>query len=319
MKRRDAMFAAAAMVAGATSSFAQDRKPLRIIVGLAPGGTLDLVARVLSDKLQASLGRTVVVENKLGAGQRIALMEVKRAAADGSTVYLGTTSPLTVFPHVYKKLDYEPTKDFSPIARLAQFDNGVATGPGTNATDIKQLIAWFKANPKAASYGTPGAGTLPHFIGVAVGQAIGVPLTHVPYKGSSPALTDLIGGQLPALMTSLSDLMEMNRAGKIRVLAVTGDRRSPLAPDVPTLKEAGIPVTGANTVAVYGPAGIPADMVRELNAAFVKAMATAEVRDKLGAYGIIPATSTPEELTRIQAEELARFGPLVKASGYTGE
>lgn len=321
MKRREALITVAATAAGLTSNAAsaQDRKPLRIVVGLAPGGTLDLVGRLMADHLQASMGRNAVVENRLGAGQRIALNEVKRAAPDGNTVYLGTTSPLTVFPHVYKKLDYDPINDFTPIARLVQFDNGIATGPATGAGDIKQLVAWLKANPNSANYGTPGNGTLPHFMGVALGQAIGVPLTHIAYKGSTPAMTDLVGGQVPMLMTSLSDLMELHRGGKLRVVAVTGERRSALLPDVPTLRESGIPVTGSNTVAVYGPAHMPAAVVRELNAALVKAVAAPAVREKLAGYGLVPATSTPEELAATQAEELGRFGPLVKASGYVGD
>lgn len=318
MNRREALIAGAAAAWAGTSSFAQDRKPLRIVVGLAAGGTLDLVGRIMADQLQASLGRTVLVENRLGAGQRIALNEVKRAAPDGSTVYLGTTSPLTVFPHVYEKLDYDPVKDFTPIGRLVLFDNGIATGPATGAGDIKQLVAWLKANPTRANYGTPGNGTLPHFMGVALGQGIGVPLTHVAYKGSTPAMADLVGGQVPMLITSLSDLMELHRGGKLKVVAVTGERRSALLPDVPTLRESGIPVTGSNTVAVYGPANLPAQVVRELNAALVKAVATPVVREKLAGYGLVPATGTPEELAATQAEELKLYGPLVKASGYVG-
>jgi tripartite-type tricarboxylate transporter receptor subunit TctC len=318
MNRREALIAGAAAAWAGTSSFAQDRKPLRIVVGLAAGGTLDLVGRIMADQLQASLGRTVLVENRLGAGQRIALNEVKRAAPDGNTIYLGTTSPLTVFPHVYEKLDYDPVKDFTPIGRLVLFDNGIATGPATGAGDIKQLVAWLKANPTRANYGTPGNGTLPHFMGVALGQGIGVPLTHVAYKGSTPAMADLVGGQVPMLITSLSDLMELHRGGKLKVVAVTGERRSALLPDVPTLRESGIPVTGSNTVAVYGPANLPAQIVRELNAALVKAVATPVVREKLAGYGLVPATGTPEELAAMQAEELKLYGPLVKASGYVG-
>lgn len=319
INRRHAMMATAAALAAGPTWSQDDRTPMRVLVGLAPGGTLDLVGRVLAEKLQASLGRPVVVENRLGAGQRVALNEVRRAAPDGRTVYVGSTSPLTVFPHVYDNLDYDPVRHFTPIARIVQFDNGIATGPGTNAADLKQLIDWLKANPKTAAYGTPGSGTLPHFLGVAMGQAIGVPLTHVPYKGSTPGLTDLVGGRLPMLITSLSDLMQLHRAGKIRVVGVTGERRSDLVPDVPTLREAGMPITGANTVAMYGPANMPVDLVTQLNAAIAKAVALPDVRERFAAYGLVPAMSSPDQLKAAQAEELLRVGPLVKASGYKGD
>ncbi|MDX3906319.1 MAG: tripartite tricarboxylate transporter substrate-binding protein [Pigmentiphaga sp.] len=321
MQRRNVLIALAATAAAACRpAFAQDSKaPIRIVVGLAAGGTLDLVGRVLADKLRVSLGRPVVVENKLGAGQRVAMNEVRRAAPDGRTIFVGTTSPLTTYPHIYTKLDYDPVKDFTPIARVAQFDTAIATGPATNARDMKELIAWLRANKNAASYATPGAGTVPQFLGVAFGQAIGVDLTHVPYNGSTPALTDIVAGRVPVLVTSLSDITELHRAGKLRILGVANDQRSPVVPDVPTLKEAGIPLSFPNTVAIYGPANIPPQIVRELNEAAVQAVNARDVREKLAGYGIITAPSSPEQLAAIQAADLKLFGPLVKASGYVGQ
>ena len=296
-----------------------DKSPIRLLVGLAPGGSNDVAARILADKLKELLGRQVVVENKLGAGQRLALGELRRAPPDGRTLILATNSPFTIYPHIYAKLDYDPVKDFTPVAGVTRFDIGFATGPLTGANDLRSWLAWAKANPAQTSFGTPGAGTLPHFLGIAFGQAMGLSMTMVPYKGGALALTDLVGGHLPLLIDGLSDMIEMHRSGKIRVLAVAGDVRSPLLPDVPTLKERGIDITSVITVGVFGPAGMPADLVRDLNAAITKAVNSPDVIERFGRNGLVPAATPAQELAATLAAESKRLAVLVKASGYVAE
>jgi tripartite-type tricarboxylate transporter receptor subunit TctC len=311
--------AACALVVAGAALAQDDKTPIRLLVGLAPGGANDIAARIVADKLKDSLGRPVVVESRLGAGQRVALGELRRSPPDGRTLMLATNSPFTIYPHIYAKLDYDPVKDFTPIAGVMNFDIGVAVGPKTPGVDFKQWVVWAQANPQAASYGTPGAGTLPHFLGVALAQAIAVDMPQVPYKGGAPAMTDLAGGQLPLLINGLSDMLEMHRAGKIRVVAVTGERRSADLPDVPTLKEMGVNVSSVITVGIFGPAGMAPDLVQKLNAAITQAVQAPDVKEKFAKYGLVPAAAKPQELAATLAAESKRLEALVKISGVIPE
>jgi len=296
-------------------------QPTRIIVGLAAGGTNDIVARELAEQLHRLTGGEYVVENKTGATQRLALGEVKRAAPDGKTLLLATNSPFSILPIVYgDRVGYDPVKDFTPIARVAMFDNGIAIGPMvTGGTTFADYVAWCKANPDKASYGTPGAGTASHFIGVVISKTIGVPLTHVPYRGGQPAQADIIGGHLPMLINGLADMMENHKAGRLHNVAVTGPKRSPLLPEAPTLRELGIDVAAVTAIDIYGPAGMAPDLVSTLNANLVKAIQAPDARSRLEVYGTMIAPSTPEQLAQFQQDEMKMWIEPVRASGYTGE
>jgi tripartite-type tricarboxylate transporter receptor subunit TctC len=296
-----------------------DKAPIRMLVGLAAGGSNDVAARILAEKLQSLLGRPVIVENRLGAGQRLALGELRRSPPDGRTLILATNSPFTIYPHIYAKLDYDPVKDFTPVAGVTRFDIGFATGPATGAVDLRHWIAWAKGNPALTSYGTPGAGTLPHFLGVAFAQALGLNMPMIPYKGGAPALTDLVGGHLPLLIDGLSDMIELHRSGKIRVLATAGDDRSPLLPDVPTLKERGLDITSVITVGVFGPGNMAPEVVRNLNTAITTAVKSPDVIERFSRNGLISAPASPQDLAATLAAESARLAVLVKASGYVAE
>ena len=321
--RRLSIAALAAAIAFGLStppSLAQsDKQNVRVLVGMAAGGTTDITARALAEKLRESLGQTVTVENKIGAGQRIALNEVKLAAPDGRTLVVVTNSPFVIFPHTYAKLDYDPVRDFTPISRILTFELAVAVGPKVPARSLKELISWAKANPKQATFGSPGAGTLPHFLGIVLGKTVGVDLLHVPYKGAASAMPDLVGGQVPIMIDGLSAMAKLHDAGKIRFLASTGQRRSPLVPEVPTLKESGIDMTAEITVSVYGPAKMPADVVRRLNMALVQAVTSPDFRDRFSATGLVPSPSTPEELAANQAEQLRFWELPIKASGFKAD
>ena len=315
-----AFAAATAFELSAPPSLAQsDKQNVRVLVGMAAGGTTDITARALAEKLRESLGQTVTVENKIGAGQRIALNEVKLAAPDGRTLVVVTNSPFVIFPHTYAKLDYDPVRDFTPISRILTFELAVAVGPKVPARSLKELISWAKANPKQATFGSPGAGTLPHFLGIVLGKTVGVDLLHVPYKGAASAMPDLVGGQVPIMIDGLSAMAKLHDAGKIRFLASTGQRRSPLVPEVPTLKESGIDMTAEITVSVYGPAKMPADVVRRLNMALVQAVTSPDFRDRFSATGLVPSPSTPEELAANQAEQLRFWELPIKASGFKAD
>jgi tripartite-type tricarboxylate transporter receptor subunit TctC len=193
------------MVAACPPGHAESEKnPVRFIVGVPAGGSIDLLARQLAEKMKDLLGEPVLVENRAGANQRIALAEVRKSPPDARTLYIGTSGPFSILPNIYgDRLDYDPVKDFTPIARLVHFDLAIGVGPATPAQNLSELIAWLKANPQKASYGTPGAGTTSHFVGVMFANSIAAPLIHVPYKGGTPAINDLVGGHIPVLVDSL--------------------------------------------------------------------------------------------------------------------
>ena len=195
----------------------------------------------------------MIVENRTGAAGRIGVQAVKAAAPDGNTVLLTPIAPMSVFQSVYKNLGYDPIADFKPITQIATFDLGVAVGPGSDAKSLKDLVAWLKANPAQANYGMPAAGSLPHFFGVLFGRAAGVDLKSITYRGSAAALTDLVGGQVPVVFTTTTDLLPLHRAGRIRILATSGAQRSPFLPEVPTFKESGYDIQGAGWYGMFAP------------------------------------------------------------------
>ena len=238
MKRRQFSALAAATLA-APLVRAQERA-LRILVGFPPGGSVDVVARLLAERLRPALNQNVIVENKPGAGGRVALQELKRAAPDGQLLCLTPSGALVIQPWLFANLGFDPLKDFSPVSRVTVFDFAVTVGPGAPQGDLKAVLAWMKAHPDKANFATSGAGTVPHFAGVLLSQATGIPMTHVAYRGGAPAAQDLIGGQVPMMIDTLSETLEHHKAGKVRIIAVTGEQRTRSLPDVPTLRELGI-------------------------------------------------------------------------------
>ncbi|MFO1317876.1 MAG: Bug family tripartite tricarboxylate transporter substrate binding protein [Burkholderiales bacterium] len=312
------LFAAVAAT-GTETAHAQDRidKPVKILVGFAAGGTADIIARVVAEKMAPAIGQPVVVENRPGAIGRIAADAVKAAAPDGTTIMVMPIGPMAVVPHVYKDITYDPIKDFTPIALGATFQFAIAAGPASGAKTWNEFAAWAKANPTKAGYATSGAGSLPHFFGVLLGRGIGVEMVHVPYKGSAAYMNDLIGGQVPAAIDAIADLTELHRAGKVRVLASSGATRSTALPDVPTFNELG--VTGVEAMGWFGffaPAKTPKPIVDALNAAINKALTSPDVADKLSKLGMDPATGSPEFFAKVVADDYAKWGPIVKASGF---
>ena len=323
MKIRHAIaIALASCAAVAGRAHAQDRidKPVRIIVGFAPGGTADIIARVVAEKMGAALGQTVVVENKPGAIGRIAADAVKSAAPDGTTLMVMPIGPMAVVPHVYKDITYDPIKDFTPVAIGATFQFAFAASPKSGAKNWAEFVQWAKANPGKADYATSGAGSLPHFFGVLLGRGIGVDMVHVPYKGSAAYASDVISGQVAGAIDALADLTELHRANKVRVLASSGAQRSTALPDVPTFTELGVKnVEAMGWFGFFAPAKTPKAIVDQLNAAINKALQSPDVAQKLSGLGMDPATGTPEQFAKVLADDYAKWGPIVKASGFKPE
>ena len=216
---------------------------MRIIVGFAAGGSSDIAARMLADKLKDSLGVPFIVENRVGAGGRIAAEALKNAAPDGTTFLLTPVVVPVLAPLVYKQLSYDPAKDFAPVAQVATYQFALAVGPDHPARSVPEFVAWLKANPTQANFGSPAPGSLPHFFGLMIGKATGVEMVHIAYKGGAPLATDLMGGQIPAGVDALSDMIELHRGGKVRIIATSGAQRSPLLPTVATAVTTGMSCT----------------------------------------------------------------------------
>ena len=304
-----------ALVLGAALPIAQaqEKPPLRIVVGFPPGGSADILARMIANALRDDY--TAIVENKAGAGGRIALNFVKASKPDGQTVIVLPSGPMVLFPHVYKKLDYDAVKDFTPISQIARFQFGVVSGPATKAKNIADMLAKAKSDPASASYGTPGAGTLPHFMGVLLEQSTGVSLNHVPFQGGAPANNALLGGHIGYKFDVVSETAEMHNAGKARIIAVTGPQRDPQVPDVPTLKESGVNMEATAWFAMYGPAGMKGEALTKLEAAMMKLARDPAMKDKLIKLGYEPIGSNGVDLAAAQKTDLARWEKPIKATG----
>lgn len=306
-----------AIHAGGASS-QDDRQTITVLVGAA--SSMDFTARVIAEQLQVALGRTAIVLSKLGAGQRVALGEARRAQPDGRTLVFATSGPFAIYPHVYTKLDYDPDHDFTPIAGISSFDVALSTGPATGVTDLKQLVAWAKSQQDKAVFGSaPGNGSLSHFLGISINLATGLKMTHIPYKDSGVGLIDLASARLPIMITGLSPQVELHKAGKIRILAVSGEQRSPLVPDVPTLKEAGINLSSSTSTGLFGPAKMAPDLVARLHSAVQPIFANSATIEKLAQQGMTPWQVTGQQLAASLIEERKRFEGVVKASGLQPE
>ncbi len=319
MRNRRILAAALLLAASpfmALPAAAQDKPPLKILVGFPPGGSADVIARMVGDAIRDDFS-SVTVENRPGAGGRIALMAVKNAKADGQTVIILPSGPMVLFPHVYKKLDYDAVKDFTPISQIAAFQFGVVSGPATGAKNVAEMLAKAKADPKAATYGSPGLGTLPHFMGVLMEQSAGVPFTHVPFQGGAPANTALLGGHIGYKFDVVSETAELHRGGKVRIIAVTGDKRDPQVPEVPTLKESGVNMVATAWFAMYGPAGMAPDALARLERAMMRAVKAPAMQDRMVKLGYDPIGSNSADLAAAQRADLARWEKPIKATGVS--
>ncbi|TWO72238.1 hypothetical protein FN976_05905 [Caenimonas sedimenti] len=295
---------------------AQDKPPLKILVGFPPGGSADQIARLVGDAIRDDFAQ-VTVENRPGAGGRIAVTAAKNAKPDGQTVIILPSGPMVLYPHVYKKLDYDAVKDFTPVSLIAHFQFGVVSGPASGAKSVAEMLAKAKADPKTATYGSPGLGSLPHFMGVLMEQSSGASFTHVPFQGGGPANTALLGGHIGYKFDVVSETAELHRSGKVRIIAVTGPRRDPQVPEVPTLKESGVNMEATAWFAMYAPAGVPPEALARLERAVSGAVKKPAMQERLLKLGYEPVGSTSAELAAAQRADLARWEKPIKATGVS--
>ncbi|KOC20015.1 twin-arginine translocation pathway signal protein [Comamonas testosteroni] len=304
------------------SALAQVHAQVKILYGFPAGGFGDSVARRVAERMgTTSYSKVAYVDNRPGAGGRIALEALKTSQADGSVLALAPVSAMSVYPHIYPRLSYRP-EDFKPVSIGAVMFIGLAVGPAVPAEvkTLKDFLAWAKANPGKANYGSPGSGTLPHLLGALLGMRSGVPLNHVPYRGVVPSITDLVGGQIAATMNPSGDYLQYIKKGHLRVLATTGKKRSPYLPDVPTFIELGYPdVTAEEWYGFYAPAKTSDATIANANTAIVEALKNKSVIDSLALGGLVAHGSTPQDMAADQKAEYERWGALVKQIGFTAE
>ena len=308
------------VAAAGQEAFAQIRAtPIRIVFPFPGGGSGDAMTRLVAERMAASLQRPVIVEPRPGAAGRLGIQFVKASEPDGDTLLMSPIAPMAVYQDVYPALEYDPVRDFVPIAQVATFEFGIGVGAHVPVRTLPELVAWLKDNPKEANYGTPGAGTLNHFFGVMFARAAGISLQHVPYKGGSPALVDVMGGRIPIIFQSVNELIEPHKSGRLRVLATSNAQRSDFLPDVPTFKEAGFDIEGTGWFGLFAPSKTPAGVVTRINAAVGEALADEGIRTRIRGFGLRPSGTTAEAFARIQQNDMARWAPAVKASGFTPE
>ena len=294
-------------------------KPVTYVVPFTPGGSTDVIGRTLCEKLQTAFGQPFVVDNKPGAAGAVGAGYVAKAKADGYTLFGGTISTHAINASLYKNLPYDPVKDFEPIALVAMLPNVLIVSPTLGVNTVQELIALLKKDPGKRSFASSGAGTSTHLAGEMFADLIGLLLTHIPYKGTPPAMIDVSSGQVPFMFDQMTAAVSLVQAGKLKVIAVTTGKRMALAPQLPTMMEAGVPnFDMASWQAVYAPKGTPKPIVQKLNAEIRKILALPDVKEKLGnQLGMEIVGSTPEELAAHMAREIPRWAELVKKSGAT--
>ena len=297
-------------------AFAQSGAPVRILVGFPAGGTIDVVARVLADKMRDDLGVPVVVESRPGAGGQLAAQAVKQAAPDGKTLLLTPDHTMVIVPLTVNAPGYDSVRDFTPVGQVARYVGAFAAATNIGVKTLPEFFAWARANPGRANVGIPAPGSIPHFGMLSLTRQANVALTTVPYKGSAPLVQDILGGQLSAGTTAMGDFIEPHAAGRLRILAVIDDRRSALVPDVPTFAELGYKLEFDYWLGMFAPAKTDAAVVQRLNASLARALAMPDVRERMTKLVFEPAPGTPAALgDKVQAG-IALWAPQVKAAGW---
>ncbi len=326
MRSLNALLCAAAVVFGACCSLdgasAQSfpNRSITLVIPFAPGGSTSIVGRVIADKMSQLLGQSIIVDNRAGAGGTFGTRIVAKSDPDGYTILLGYTGTLAIGPSLYKNVGYDPRKDFAPIGMIGNAPNSLVVHPSFPVTTVAELIAYAKAHPGKVNFGSAGAGTVSHITGEYFARAAGITLVHIPYKGTGPALTDLLGGHIPMAFAPVPAAHANVSAGLLRALAVTSTARSNLLPDVPTMSEAGVP--GFDASLYYGlvaPAGTPRPVIDKLNTELRAALASDEVKKQLGLDGTAITPGTPEDYAAFIDKDERKWAELVKASGVEQE
>lgn len=311
--------AIAAMTAGSFDAQAQTAaidSPIRIVVGYPPGGSTDRVARIVGDKLQAKLGIPVIVENKTGAGGRLAAQQVKAAPAGQTQLLLANPAVMVVAPLVFKDNGYDAERDFVPVSQVNSYEFALAVGTAVPVKELTHLLAWLRANPEKANFGVPATGSLPHFFGLMTGEKAKVQAQVVGYRGSAPLLNDLIGGQVPVAFDTLDTVWPMHEAGKVRILAVSGSKRSPFAPNIPTFKEAGLDIVATGWNTFFAPTSMSKNKVERLSTAIREVMQDPDTQRKFTDAKLTPIVSTQAQTQAMLASFRTQWAPVVQKSGF---
>ena len=318
MKRLPFVIFSLLSLAPLLSAYAQNYplRPVRLIVTVPPGGAADLVARVMAQKLGDSLGQTLVVDNRAGGGGQIAAETVAKAQPDGYTMLLGSITTHGIGPHMYSKLPYDPVRDFAPVCLFATMPMIMVANAQLPVKSAGELIALAKSKPNSISFASSGSGGAPHLVGELFKSVTGAPIQHVPYKGSAPGAADVAGGQVQLMFDALAPHLPHLKSGRTKVLAAISPARLPIAPDAPTMTELGFPKFAASIwYGLMAPAGTPRTIVMKLNAESNRILALADVKERLGGAGIDTAGGSPEDFAKFIGDEMAKWGPVVKASG----
>jgi len=322
LTRRIATFAAvASLVAAAVPSVQAQAQPqldspLRIVVGYAPGGATDRVARIIGDKLASRLGVPVVVDNKPGAGGRLAAQQVKTTPANQNVLMLANPAVMVVAPLVFKDNNYDAERDFVPVSHVNDYDFALAVSPTLPVRELSHLLAWMRANPAQANVGVPATGSLPHFFALMVGEKASVQTQVIGYRGSAPLLNDLLGGQVPVAVDTADVVLPQHDAGKLRILALSGAKRSPFAPTVPTFKEAGLDLAATGWNTFFAPASMPKDKIERLGVAIHAVMQDPDTTRRFKDSLMTPVVSTQAQTAAMLKAYRAQWAPVVQKSGY---
>ena len=319
MRKPFAVVLTAALALYATLAQAQPQTqdvPLRIVVGYAPGGATDRVARIVADKLGTKLGTPVIVENKTGAGGRLSAQAVKAAPANQPTLLLANPAVMLVAPLVFPDAGCDPERDFRPVSHVNSYEFGVAVGSAVPVKELPHLMAWLKANPDKANFGVPATGSLPHFFGLMVGDAAKVRAEVVGYRGSAPLLNDLLGGQVPVAFDTFDTLLPQHEAGKIRILAVSSAKRSALAPQIPTFKEAGMDLAATGWNTFFAPMSMPKAQAERLSGLIVEVMKDPDTQRKFETAKMDPVVATMAQTEAMLKAYRAQWAPVVQRSGF---
>jgi len=309
-------------VGGAPAAWAQATavpESSRILVGFGAGGGIDLLARVLAERIPAHLGgkHNIIVDNRPGAGGQIAAQALLSAPADGSTFLIAPLITPVLSQIVYKKPGYDPAKDFTPVGLLAHFQFALAVPANHPARNVAEFVSWLKANPDRANFGSPAAGSLPHFFGLLLGGAAQIDIVHIAYKGGGPMLSDLAGGQISSAIQTTTELLPLHKQGKIRILGTFSEKRTRELPDVPTFAESGYPkAVGSGWYSLWARSGTPAATVTAFNRALNKALVDPVVKARLDEIALDPDPRTPQALEQLRVAEIAKWRPVIESSGF---
>ncbi|MEN9419714.1 MAG: hypothetical protein RI988_3335 [Pseudomonadota bacterium] len=317
MQRRHVM--ALAVASSLSTAWAQERS-IRLIVGFPPGGSIDIVSRVVAEKMKDDLKANILIDNKPGAGGRLAADLLKAAPADGSVIMVTPVVVPVLAPLVFSKLNYNPATDFAPIGHVCSFNFALAIPASIPARNVPEFVAWLKANPSKANFGSPAAGSLPHFFGEMLSREAKADMVHVPFAGGAALMNALMGGQVSAGIDVLLEALEAHRSGKVRIIAVSGEKRSAVLPDVPTFREQGYPnIVASGWFGMYAPARTPEAVIAATNRALAKALTHPEVLERFGKLALEPGGGTAADLARLEQASTARWAPVVKATGFRAD